>query len=427
MPKNVTATIITIGDELLIGQIIDTNSAFISKEMNKAGILIARRITIADEAEEIIKALDNEAGKVDLILITGGLGGTSDDITRKTLAKYFHSRLVTNEIALTNIRDLFKNVFHREPSKESLYQATVPECCTIIPNKRGLAPGMIFEKKDTYIVSMPGVPYEMEGIVQDLIKWVKPHFRLPKIIHQHVITIGVGEVVLAKMLVGFEKHLFRHSKLAYLPGPVGLRLRITSVVFNKKQEGLVRMQFTELKRVVKKYIVFRGDTPPEIELGVLLKRFGKTIATAESCTGGRIASLITSVSGASHYYPGTVVSYSNAIKQSILGVKAATLRQVGAVSEEVVIQMVQGLLKRMKSDYGIAVSGIMGPDGGSTEKPVGTVWLAVGNKDKTETQKIHLHFDRKRNVEGTAFRALYMAINFIKEDNRHHMVHKPHK
>lgn len=416
MRRNITATIITIGDELLIGQVIDTNSAFISREMNEAGILIERRISVADRERDIVRALENEAGKVNLVLITGGLGGTSDDLTKGALSKFFGSHLKMNDRALKNIQDRFRNIYHRTPSGESLNQAKIPESAIIIQNKRGLAPGMIFEKDKTYFVSMPGVPYEMEGIVIDLIKWLKPHFKLPRIIHQHIITVGIGEVDLSHLLLDFEKNLLKESRLAYLPGPGGLRLRLTSVVSGKEQEAKVDKQYKLLKKLTKDYIVMRNDTPAEVELGRLLKKHKQNIATAESCTGGRIASLITSVPGASAYYPGSVISYSNSIKESVLGVRKSTLKKVGAVSEEVVIEMVKGLLKKMKSDIGIAVSGIMGPEGGSAEKPVGTVWIAVGNSSLVKTQKIHLRFDRHRNIEGTAQRALYMAIQFLEND-----------
>lgn len=413
MRKKITATIITIGDELLIGQVIDTNSAFIAKEMNKTGVIIQRRIAVADKATEIVQALNEEIGKVNLILMTGGLGPTSDDITKQTLARYFKSKMVMNHESLQNIYHLYESIYHKKPAKVNLEQARVPAVCEVLVNRRGSAPCMIFEKDRTYIISMAGVPFEMEGIIMDLVPWLKSHFQLPKVIHQTLVTTGIGESELAAILFNFEKNLPRTTQLAYLPGPGGLRLRITSVVFNKDEETESKKLFTSLKRLAKDFLAKPNDIPPEIELGNLLKQSGQTVSTAESCTGGKIASLITSVAGASIYYPGSIISYANRIKEKELGVKKSTLKKFGAVSEQVVKEMISGLLKRMKTTYGIAVSGIMGPDGGSDEKPVGTVWIAVGNQKKIETRKIRLRFDRQRNIEGTAVQALYMMRNFI--------------
>lgn len=417
MRKRVTATIITVGDELLIGQVIDTNSAFIAREMNKTGILIERRIAVADKSSEIVQAVDGEIGAVNVIFITGGLGATSDDITKTTLAKYFKSKMVVNKPTLQNIHRLFETRYHREPSKEILNTARVPQCCEVVVNKRGLASGMIFEKEKTFIISLPGVPFEMEGLIGDLVPWLKSHFQLPKIIHQNLLTNGVSEGDLSKMLAPFEKNLAKSIRLAYLPGPAGLRLRLTSVAFNREEEKQAHKEYSALKKLTKGYLTEADDIPAEVEIGHLLRRFQKSIATAESCTGGLIASLITSVAGSSDYYPGSVVSYSNRIKEKALGVKRATLKKFGAVSEPVVKEMIQGILKKMGTDYGIAVSGIMGPGGGTTEKPVGTVWMAAGSADKIVTKKILLRFDRAKNTHGTAAQALHLAINFIREQN----------
>lgn len=415
MRKRITATIVTIGDELLIGQVIDTNSAYIAREMNAAGILIERRIAIADKGTEINHVLDNEINKVDIIIITGGLGATSDDITKQSLAKYFKSRFVTNKPALQNIYHLFHDVFHKEPSQKILETARVPESCEVVINKRGLAPGMIFEKGRTYIVSIPGVPYEMEGLIKDIVPLLKSHFQLPKIIHQTLITNGISESELSKTLTLFEKNLPKDTKLAYLPGPAGLRLRLSTVAYNKDEEAAAHKQFISLKKLSGNFVTQTDDIPPEVVIGKILRRKNKTIATAESCTGGYIASLITSVPGASDYYPGSIISYSNQIKELLLGVKQSTLKKYGAVSEQVVKEMASGLIKKMKTDYGIAVSGIMGPGGGTPDKPVGTVWMAVASAHKILTKKIFLRFDRHKNIEGTAKQVLYMAARFIEE------------
>lgn len=418
MRKRITATIVTVGDELLIGQVIDTNSAFISREMNNTGIMIERRIAIADNESEIFKALDSEVGRVNIIFVTGGLGATSDDITKRSLARYFDSKLVTDKATLQNIHRLFDNVYHKLPSKKILETAKVPEGCEVIINKRGLASGMIFEKRDTYIVSMPGVPFEMEGLIYDLIPWIKSHFQLPKIIHQYILTNGVSEGELSLALTTFEKDLPDAVRLAYLPGSGGLRLRLTSTAFSKDEEDMAHKKYKALKRVIKDYLTESDDIVPEVLLGQLLKKNRQTIATAESCTGGYIASKITSIAGASEYYPGSIISYSNQIKSSILGVKKSTLKRYGAVSEEVVKEMMTGLLKKMKTSYGIAVSGIMGPGGGSKDKPVGTVWMAVGSNKNIITKKIFLRFDRKKNIRGATEQALHLAVNFIRTESK---------
>lgn len=416
MRKKITATIITIGDELLIGQVIDTNSAYIAQQLNKTGIVVVKRLAVADKAADIIKAIDEEIGKVDIVLTTGGLGPTSDDITRETLAKYFKCRLVINEAAMNHLTYLYEKVYQKPISQVNLKQAKVPACCEVIVNKRGSAPAMIFQKKGTYLVSMAGVPFEMEGIMEDVIPFLKLHFQLPKVLHQTLITTGIGESDLAAQLSGFEKTLPKNTQLAYLPGPAGLRLRLSSTVFNKSQETEVKKQFSTLKKLTKQYLAVSEDIAPEVLLGRLLKRKKQTVSTAESCTGGYIASRITSIPGSSDYYPGSIVSYSNQVKEKELGVKRSTLKKHGAVSEEVVREMLAGLLRKMKTNFGIAVSGIMGPGGGSADKPVGTVWIAVGTVKKNATKKLVFRFDRKRNIEGTTAQALYLLKNFIEEN-----------
>lgn len=411
--RKVTATLITIGDELLIGQVIDTNSAFIARQLNKAGIAVLRRIAIADDEAAIINTLNAEVGKSRIIILTGGLGSTSDDITKSTLCKYFHDKIIVHKPTLKRIQSLYRNVYKKTLTPVNIAQANIPSSCQVIINKRGSAPCMIFEKKKTYVVSMAGVPYEMEGIVHDLLPWLKLRMQTPKVLHSTLITTGIGESELAAQLANFENHLPKGTQLAYLPGLGMLRLRLSATVFSKAEEAVHKKLFSQLKKAVAPYLLSPDDIAPEKKLARLMKKKEFTVSTAESCTGGRIASLITAVSGASQYYPGSIISYSNQIKESFLGVKKATLQKCGAVSEEVVIEMLTGILKKMKTDFGIAVSGIMGPDGGSTEKPVGTVWICVGNKNEWITKKIQLRFDRERNMEGTARMAIYLLIRFI--------------
>lgn len=415
--KNINATIITIGDELLIGQVIDTNSSWIAQQLNRIGITVKKRVAVGDDAEEMRNALDIEDDNTDVILITGGLGPTSDDITKPFLCKYFNGKMVVNEGALENVKRLFEKVYHKPVTEVNLKQAEVPDVCEVIQNKRGSAPGMLFNKGKSIFISMPGVPYEMQGIMEDLIPYLEKKFSLPEIIHKTILTSGIGESAIAEILTGFEKQLPKEIRLAYLPNYGMVRLRLTTSGFDKiKTEKVIHDQFLQLKKLVKDYIVADEDDTMQEVIGKILLKDKKKISTAESCTGGSIASLITSVPGSSAYFEGSVVSYSNNIKKSLLGVNENTLEKYGAVSEETVKEMLSGLLNTMNTDYGIAVSGIMGPDGGTPEKPVGTVWIAVGNKEKIVTQKLKQRFERKKNIEVTATMALNLMRKFIVEE-----------
>lgn len=414
--KNIDASIITIGDELLIGQVIDTNSAWMAQQLNKAGVSVRARVAVGDSAEEIIKALDTEGANSDVILITGGLGPTSDDITKELLCDYFGGKMVVNEGALQNVKYLFEKIYKKPVSQVNLLQAEVPDVCEVIQNHRGSAPGMIFHKDNTIYISMPGVPYEMQGIMSDVIPYLEKHFQLPAIIHKTILTAGIGESALAEVISGFETNLPKEIRLAYLPNYGMVRLRLTTSGFDKiTTEKLINNQFIQLKELVKKYMVTDEDESMQVVLGKLLLQNKKTISTAESCTGGTIASLITSVPGSSAYYEGSIVSYSYNVKKSLLNVKPDTLNIYGAVSEETVREMLKGLLDKLKTDYGIAVSGIMGPDGGTSDKPVGTVWIAVGNKEKCIAQMLQQRFGRSKNIEVTSVMALNLMRKFILE------------
>jgi nicotinamide-nucleotide amidase len=415
--KNIYSSIITIGDELLIGQVIDTNSAWMAQQLNKAGVSVRARVAVGDDAEEIIKALDTERANSDVILITGGLGPTSDDITKQLLCDYFGGKMVINEGALQNVKNLFEKIYKKPASQVNLSQAEVPDVCDVIQNKRGSAPGMVFHKDHTIYVSMPGVPYEMQGIMEQVIPMLQKEFHLPAIIHRTILTAGIGESALAAMIVDFEEHLPEEIKLAYLPNYGMVRLRLTTTGFDKEAtEKTIDSQFNQLKELVKTYMVTDEDETMQVVLGKLLVQHKKTISTAESCTGGTIASLITSVAGSSRYFEGSIVSYSYGVKESLLDVKNETLEIYGAVSEEIVKEMLTGVLNKVKTDYGIAVSGIMGPDGGTPDKPVGTVWIAVGNKERCVTQKLQQRFQRQKNIEVTSVMALNMMRKFILEN-----------
>ncbi len=423
--KEIYASIITIGDELLIGQVIDTNSAWIAQELNKAGIFVKRRVAVGDNENDIRIALDEESQHVDIILITGGLGPTSDDITKPLLCKYFNGKMIVNEDALQNVKYLFEKVFKRPVTEVNLKQAEVPDVCTVIQNKRGTAPGMWFvqrtpdgEKKGKIFVSMPGVPNEMQGMMKTVIEKLKSRFELPVIVHKTLLTAGIGESMLAEQIKDFESALPSNIKLAYLPNYGMVRLRLTTSGYEKGIiEREIETQFETLKFLAKEYLVTDEDEPMEKVIGKLLSARNETMSTAESCTGGYIAHLITSIPGSSKYFKGSVVSYDNEVKENVLNVSDETLQTFGAVSEETVKEMLKGALDVLKTNYAIAVSGIMGPDGGSAEKPVGTVWIAVGSKSfdklRIETQKLNLRFDRMRNIQITSMNALNLLRKLI--------------
>lgn len=413
----INASIITIGDELLIGQTIDTNSAFIAQELNKAGIWVRRRVAVGDVYDEIWRALDEESAYADLIIITGGLGPTADDITKPLLCKYFGGKLVMNEDVLRHVQHLFEIVFRRTGPllERNRKQAEVPDVCTVLHNARGTAPGMWFEKNGKIFISLPGVPHEMKGLItNEVIPRLPDHFTLPFILHRTAYTSGIGESALAEKIQDYENALPAHIKLAYLPGYGMVKLRLTTSGSDKETlTKELEAQFAQLLIEVKDHLVSDRDEGLESVVGRLLKQQNKTIGTAESCTGGGIAYALTSVPGSSAYFMGSVVSYDNRVKQELLGVKKETLDTYGAVSEESVKEMLQGALQQLKTDYAVAVSGIMGPDGGTKEKPVGTVWVAVGNKDKTVTHCFHFRFDRERNTRQTVMSTLDFLRKFI--------------
>jgi nicotinamide-nucleotide amidase len=418
--NEVNAAIITIGDELLIGQTIDTNSAFIAQELNKTGIWVKRRIAIGDVREDILNALREQSRDCNLIIITGGLGPTADDITKPTLCEYFGGKLVLHQPTLEHVTYLFEHVFRRPMPllERNRRQAEVPDVCTVLKNERGTAPGMWFEKDNVFFVSLPGVPHEMKGLMLDsVIPKLKKTFKLPVVLHRNLLTSGIGESLLADHIADFENDLPSHIKLAYLPAYGMVRLRLTSRGSDKNSvENELDNLFIQLKSFVKKWMVTDEDISlPEAVLNLLQSK-KKTVSTAESCTGGNIAHLITSIPGSSASYNGSVVSYANDAKENLLGVKRETLLQFGAVSEQTVVEMVNGALKELKTDYAIATSGIMGPDGGTPEKPVGTVWIAVGNNKKIIALQHSFRFDRERNIELTTHNALSMLYRFVKEE-----------
>ncbi|MDE3251904.1 MAG: competence/damage-inducible protein A [Bacteroidota bacterium] len=417
--EKVFATIITIGDELLIGQVIDTNSAFIAQELNKAGILVRHRLAVGDNWEDIWEALDTESRHASLIIITGGLGPTADDITKPLLCEYFGGKMIVDQPTLDHVTHIFEQILKRPMIERNAKQAEVPDVCTVLKNEKGTAPGMLFQKEGRIYVSLPGVPHEMKWLMTNqVIPRLPQYFQTGFVEHRTLLTAGVGESFLAEMIREIEEALPAHIKLAYLPNYGMVRLRLSAFGWDKqKLSEEIEAQFAIFKNAVKEYLVTDQDIPMEQVVAQLLLARGKTLATAESCTGGYIAHLLTSHPGASAYYQGSVVSYANEIKQRVLSVSADTLATDGAVSEATVQQMAGAVLKIMQTDYAIAVSGVMGPDGGTKEKPVGMVWIAVASRETTKTQLFSFRFDRRRNIELTATNALNLLRIFILQNH----------
>jgi len=406
------AEIITIGDEILIGQIVDTNSAWMGEQLNLHGIEVYQITSVHDDHEHILKALSDAEKRVDLVLITGGLGPTKDDITKKALCDYFNCGMVINEQVLKYVTQILsrRNIKVNQLNRD---QALVPEKCTVLHNAIGSAPGMWFEKNDTIFVSMPGVPFEMERMMT---KKVLPRLqRLGKagsIFHQTILVFGLPESMLAEMIEPWELTLPAYIRLAYLPSPMMIRLRLSAYGTDPAAlEEEVDRQIEKLKALIPQNIFgYNNDTLAGVT-GGLLKRTGAMVGVAESCTGGEIAHLFTSNPGSSAYFKGGIVSYSNEIKSAILGVKNETLTAHGAVSKEVAVEMVDGVKKIMKTDYAIATTGIAGPDGGSAEKPVGTVWIAVSGKHNLLVERYNFANNRERNI----IRSSQTAINMLRQ------------
>ncbi|MEY3058787.1 MAG: hypothetical protein RL000_139 [Bacteroidota bacterium] len=409
VPK--TVSIITIGDELLIGQTIDTNSAWMAQVLNKAGFSINRRVAIGDQWDQIWNALEEEEEKNDIILITGGLGPTSDDITKPLLCSYFDGKLIVDEKAKENVIEIFTKKLNRPLLDRNLKQAEVPDVCTVIQNQRGTAPGMWFEKAGKIFVSMPGVPFEMKGMMEDyVIPELLERFDISPIEHRTLLTAGIGESFLAEMLNDFESSLKKGIKLAYLPNYGMVRLRLSAVeIFKDNQE--LDNSFNKLKNIVKDYLVVDKDISLQEAIAEQLKITNKTLALAESCTGGYISHLITLIPGSSSFFLGGVVSYSNDLKSGLLGVPQDILNEFGAVSLETVKKMAEGARQKTGADYGLSVSGIMGPTGETPDKPLGFVCVGFSSADTTEATSFQFRFDRKRNIELTAV----YALNFLRK------------
>jgi len=406
------AEIITIGDEILIGQIVDTNSAWMAKQLNLNGIKIKQITSIADDAGHIVEALNAARERAAIILITGGLGPTRDDITKSTLADYFNMPIRRDEETLRHVEEIFSKL--NKPMLEmNRRQADVPDGCTVIKNKNGTAPCLWFEDKGTIFVAMPGVPFEMMYLMdEEILPRIKQLFKLPFIYHKTILTANIGESFLATELADIEDKLPETIKLAYLPSLGQVRLRLSSTGTDESQlKAEVDYFAAQLVNKVSQYVVAEEDLPLEKVLLDLMESKKLTLSTAESCTGGYIAHLITQHPGCSKVFDGGAVTYSYELKESVLGVKAETLQKYGAVSEETVKEMAAGAIRNFKTDLAVAVSGIAGPDGGTPDKPVGTVWIAVATKDLVIAKVFLFGNKRAQNIIRSANAALSMVLN----------------
>lgn len=404
------AEIITIGDEILIGQIVDTNSAWMAHQLNLIGIRIAQITSVSDSKQHILKALDEAISRADIIFITGGLGPTKDDLTKNTLCEYFSTQLRFDPMVFEDIKALFEKL-NLAVTELNRQQAEVPESCTPIRNKNGTAPGMWFEKENKTFISMPGVPFEMKAMMENaVIPQLTKNFKLPFIFHKTVLTMGIGESFLADMIKDWENGLaLKNIKLAYLPSPGTVKLRLSTFGDNRSLlEQNVKEEIEKLKALIDKYIYGFDDETLEEIIGKMLIEKRKELATAESCTGGYLAHLITSIPGSSKYYKGSVIAYANEIKTNVLKISEKDIAEYGAVSKEVVEQMALAVRTQFNTDYAISTSGIAGPEGGTPEKPVGTVWIAIASDQKVISRKFIFGGNRERNIHIAATTALNM-------------------
>ncbi len=399
--------IITIGDEILIGQIVDTNSAWMAAELNAIGIWVQQISSVSDDALHIVKAVDEARQRAEIVLLTGGLGPTKDDITKKTLLHYFGGELVSNSDQLKIIHAIF-NSYGRVVSEVNEKQAEVPSTCTCLVNRFGTAPGMWFDLGTHVFVSMPGVPYEMKELMRsEVLPRLQNRFTLPAIVHRTFRTQGVGESMLAEWISDWEDQLPAHMKLAYLPSPGEVKLRITAKGTNAETLNReIDLLAEGLYALIGKYIYGEGEVKLEQLIHAKLLEMGVTLSLAESCTGGTIASMLTALPGASRYFTGSLVAYSNKVKVNSLGVSPDTLKHFGAVSEQTVREMAIGANRVFKTDYAIAVSGIAGPDGGTAEKPVGTVWISLAKPNAVLTKQFRFSTNRERNIRMASLAAL---------------------
>ena len=410
---NVEAEIITIGDEILIGQTVDTNSAWMGQQLNDVGVDVDRVVSIRDTKEAIIEALENVKPKTQLVLMTGGLGPTKDDITKYTLQDYFGGDLVFNQEAYDNVERIFK-MFKKEVIEVNRLQAMIPSTCIMLLNEMGTAPGMLFERDGVHYVSMPGVPYEMKHLIRThVLPLIKEKLNPGVVIHRTILTQGLGESFLAEIIKDWQDSLHEEISLAYLPSAGMVKMRLTVKGRDEKfLNELIEDAVAKLLPQIEKYVYGTENDTLESVVGALLKNDNATLSSAESCTGGNIARLLTTIPGSSAYFIGSVVAYHNNVKQNMLDVSENDLKTHGAVSEPVVLQMANGAKEKFGTDYAVATSGIAGPDGGRKDKPVGTIWIAVAGPKRTITRKFNFGNNRLRNIQKTSF----MALNMLREE-----------
>lgn len=405
------AEIITIGDELLIGQVVDTNSAWLGSTLGDDGIKVIQITSVQDNAAQIVQAVNDALSRADIVLMTGGLGPTKDDITKKTLAEMFGMKLVRNEqvYEMVGKQLLLRGIAFTELNQG---QALVPDGCTVLPNRNGTAPGMWFERDGKVLISMPGVPFEMKALVKDeVLPRLRKHFALDANVHRTIITFGLAESILADTIASWEEALPPYLHLAYLPSALCIRLRLSAYEIDRqKAEQEIESQIEKLSKVIPHYIIGSEDDSLESVTGTLLKTRGETLATAESCTGGNIAHRFTAMPGASEYFKGGVVAYSNEVKIALLGVDPESLNRYGAVSQSVAEQMAEGVRRATGATYGISTTGIAGPTGGTPEKPVGTVWMAVATPNGVFSRRMVFGSVRSQNIE----RASSNCINLLR-------------
>ena len=413
------AEIITIGDEILIGQIVDTNSAWMAQTLNNIGIRVKQISSVSDDEQHIMDALELAESRAEIILITGGLGPTKDDITKKTLAKYFNMGFRRDEETLQQVSSIFEKA-NRPMIELNRMQADVPDGCVVVPNQNGTAPGMWFNEHGKIFVSMPGVPYEMMYMMEEeVLPRLKTSLNLPFIYHKTILTAGIGESFLAVRISEIEAALPEYIKLAYLPKLGQVRLRLSGSSRDEQQLHTDINHYSKLiADEIREFVVVEDDIPLEKAVVDIMKSRSLSLSTAESCTGGYIAHLLTKHAGSSAVFSGGAVTYSNALKMAVLGVKADTLLEYGAVSEQTVKEMALGALKQFHTDYAISVSGIAGPDGGTPDKPVGTVWIAVASAHAVEARKFTFGNKRTQNIERAAASALTLLLSRLKLDHQ---------
>lgn len=403
------ATIVTIGDEILIGQIIDTNSGFIAKSLDKIGVEINEMISISDDKTHILDTFGVLQNKVDLVIITGGLGPTKDDITKKTFCDYFEDELVVDQKVLAHVTQLIEGYFNRPITQINKDQALVPSKCTVLHNQVGTAPGMWMKKENTVFISLPGVPFEMKYLVEnEIIPKVVREYKRPYIIHKTILTYGQGESLVAERIEDWENSLPEFIKLAYLPALGSVRLRLSARGTDKeKLEAALEKNVTSLDAIIHDIIVgFDDDETLEVVIGKMLTKQNKTISTAESCTGGKIAGVLTSVSGASKYFKGSLVSYATAVKIDVLGIPENLIKENSVVSREVVSSMALNIKKMMKTDYAIATSGNAGPLKGDSDAEVGTVFIALATPSDVIVEEFNFGQPREKVIDRAVIKSL---------------------